>query len=118
MTVDLERLTEKAAALRRSLADLGRLLAIPEAEFAADRDKTAGFRYHVVVAAEAAVEVCALMRSLAGVRNLLVHQHWTIDDLRLRREVSAAMPGLESFLAQIGRFVGRELPGAGGAAEP
>lgn len=145
MTVDLERLTDKATALRRALADLGRLVSIPEAEFSADRDKVAGFRYHVVVAAEAAVEiamhlisrkgfrtpagykdafsvlqeesiltaeVCALMRSLAGVRNLLVHQYWTVDDLRLRREMGASLPGLASFLAQIGRCIGRELPGA------
>lgn len=146
MTVDLDRLTEKAAALRRALVDLRRLVSIPQAEFAADSDKRAGFRYHVVVAAEAAVEiamhlisrkglrtpagykdafsalqessiltaeVCALMRSLAGVRNPLVHQYWTVDDLRLRREMGAALPGIESFLGQIGRCIGRELPGAG-----
>lgn len=148
MTVDLERLAEKAAALRRALGDIERLAMVPEAEFVTDRDKVAGFRYHAVVAAEAAVEIamhlisrrgfrtpvgykdaftvlheeavltagtCALMRNLAGLRNLLVHQYWTVDDLRLRREIGGALPGLHSFLAQIGRCVGGDLPGPAGA---
>jgi uncharacterized protein YutE (UPF0331/DUF86 family) len=138
----LERLTGKATALRGALADLRRLAALPEAEFAADRDKRAGFRYHVVVAAEAALEIAmhlisrrgwrtpagykdtftvlveegilaadtgTLLRSLAGARNLLVHQYWTVDDLRLRRELEAALPGLDSFLVQIGRAVAATL---------
>ncbi|MDI7267215.1 MAG: DUF86 domain-containing protein [Myxococcota bacterium] len=140
--MDLERLAEKGNTLRLAVANLRRLVEMPETAFLGDRDKAASLRYHIVLAAEAAVEIAGhlisrrgfraprsykdaidvlheeavieeavrdAVRGLAGVRNLVVHRYWEVDDTRLRREIGTALPLIEAFLAQVGSFIGADV---------
>ena len=53
-------------------------------------------------------ETAQYMRRFAGLRNLLVHRYWEVDDARLYRELKeGGLPFLKRFAEEVGEYVNK-----------
>ncbi len=140
--INLARVRQKAADIRDSLAAIRSLAAGTEDEFVANRTTVSAVKYELLVAMEAALDLCnhlcsrclhkapsayaecfALLADggiisegtarrlmpMARFRNLLVHRYERIDNRRLYQIVHEHLPDLEQYLAELARYVGRDL---------
>ncbi len=54
-------------------------------------------------------ETGAAMARLAGLRNLIVHRYWTIDDARIREEaLKGGVEAIRRFVEEVKRYVERQ----------
>jgi uncharacterized protein YutE (UPF0331/DUF86 family) len=123
--VDSERLSRVLRDLERSVHFIERILGRALDEFLNDEEAVYALRYAVIEAVEAAVQIglppgdgsppgqprrgipnarregiipwdlAAATRRFAGLRNLLLHRYWEVDDARLYRELKEG--GLETL---------------------
>ncbi len=48
-------------------------------------------------------------KRIAGLRNLVVHEYWAVDDLRVYEEASSSrLEAIENFIAEVERHVEEE----------
>ncbi len=108
--MDSERLSRALRDLDRSVNFIEQILNRPLDEFLNDDEAVYALRYAVIEAVEAAVqiglillrELAAAMRRFAGLRNLLVHRYWEVDDARLYRELKeGGLEALRRFLRHV-----------------
>jgi len=50
-------------------------------------------------------EIGEEMKKLTGLRNLVVHRYWVIDDLRIFREAKEGLKIVEKFIKEVEKFV-------------
>jgi uncharacterized protein YutE (UPF0331/DUF86 family) len=57
-------------------------------------------------------DLTATMQSLAGLRNLLVHVYWDVDDAMLHESLRSELDDFEAFVAQVLAFLEQAEPPA------
>ncbi|MBC7104999.1 MAG: DUF86 domain-containing protein [Firmicutes bacterium] len=98
--VDLKKLRQKAAEIRQALHDLTPFASQTAEEFLADARGVAASKYHLIVAAEAAIDVCNHLAARLARRA----PNSYADCFRILVEAETITPSLGERLVELAKF--------------
>lgn len=98
--VNLDRLRELAGHLRDAVRQLRELASIPREAFLADSRAVNGAKYLLIVAAEAALDICNHLAARRGARSPEDYA----DCMRILEEIGVIDRALTARLARMARF--------------
>jgi uncharacterized protein YutE (UPF0331/DUF86 family) len=126
--VNRDRLRQLAGHVRDAVRQLRELGQVPRDAFVADPRLANSAKYLLIVAAEAALDICnhlaarrggrspedyadlsARLMRMARFRNLLVHLYARVNDGEVHRVIREDLGDLERYLHSVGRYLKAEI---------